>query len=254
MKKNKKIIIGAISALAVVSVSAIGFSSWIVGVEKKSAETTITAEVDDVKNKSIYLTASVAENTKVTLAEKAEHPKQGTDIIGTGEGSITANPDALSFSFTDMKLIVGNGVTAPTTINVSLSTDDGDNSFITVTDEKADKINKRTGESYTYLNLDVDLTLATDFTSSTSDDGLYTTYTLTNKKVSFTWGSFFGNTEEVTTNTPVSYYNTTFKGESNIENLMVASTNIGTELTNMNKAFAGQNIVVKVSVVEDSTL
>ena len=35
---------------------------------------------------------------------------------------------------------------------------------------------------------------------------------------------------------------------------MVASTNIGTELTNMKKAFAGKNIVVKVSVVEDSTL
>lgn len=273
MKLSKKATITLISALALVSVSAIGFSSWIVGVQQKDTTTKITAEVDDTKNDSLVLTASIA--SKLILAEKEEYTRQdGLDIIGASrsEGDMEVSSNALSFTFQSMQIIVGANQTNPTGVNLSF--DENAHSFITV-DTTADKLGTvastdlRDGSSWTYICFE-DVTIPfSDFEidDEESVEGSYTVYNLKSNKstYSFLRGSFFGN-DTITSDgniSPVNYYNnllkvandepdTGYKLKDGVTALDLVTTakNVNVELNAMKKAFISENLTIKVSLNE----
>ena len=273
MKLSKKATITLISGLALVSISAIGFSSWIVGYQQKDTTTSIAAEVDDTKNDSLVLTASIA--SKLILAEKEEYTRQdGLDIIGasSSEGDMEVSSNALSFTFQSMQIIVGANQTNPTGVNLSF--DENAHSFITV-DTTADKLGTvastdlRDGSSWTYICFE-DVTIPfSDFEidDEESVEGSYTVYNLKSNKstYSFLWGSFFGN-DTITSDgniSPVNYYNnllkvandepdTGYKLKDGVTALDLVTTakNVNVELNAMKKAFISENLTIKVSLNE----
>lgn len=248
MKKNKKVIIGAISGLALVSIATIGFSTWVVGVEQETQNPTVTAVVDDVENNSIYLQASISEGEQVKLAQTAS--VSGGKIVNAKEGgAIGVSADAMKFSFENISLVVGNNVTSkPTAIKIELITSEESNKFNYPADDPKDLIGKREGTNYTYITLNTSLTLPTKtnetFTVNNDSESGYTTYTLNEakKEFSFEWGTFFGN------KLPTSYYNDLYTEESNYKTLFTASANAGKELKQMAEDFKGQTITLTVSL------
>ena len=277
MKLSKKATITLISALALVSVSAIGFSRWIVGVQQKDTTKKITAEVDDTKNDSLVLTASIASSSNLILAEKEIYTRQpGLDIIGasSSKGDMEVSSNALSFTFESMQIIVGANQTNPTGVNLSF--DEKAHSFITV-DATADKLgivasnDLRSGSSWTYIGFE-DVTIPfSDFEKDdeTSVEGSYTVYNLKSDKstYSFLWGSFFGNTTITSDSniSPVNYYNnllkvandepdTGYKLKEGVTALDLVNTanNAGTELNDMATTFASKTLTIKVTLNEAS--
>ena len=275
MKKNKKIIIGAISALAIVSVSAIGFSSWIVGVQDKDTEATITAEVDDTSNDSLLVSASIASDTNLVLAEKQAYTREeGIDIIGAGkgQGDVLVSANALSFTFENIQVIVGDGSTKPT--GVTLSFDENAHEFINTESDKLGSVNEkdlRPGIRWSYIAFD-DVTIPwSDFEKDTSKsvEGSYEVFNLSasKKTYSFSWGTYFGN-EDATLDgnqSPVTYYNNLlkeakedpeegYKLKDGITALDLVNTanNAGVELKDMATAFASKTLTIKVTLNEAS--
>lgn len=240
MKKRNKIIAGCASVFAVVSVATVGFATWLVGVTQKSVGLGVVTQVDSVQNETQYVEAKVTEGTKITVAEKAAHVREGKNIIGASENDsssvIKVDANALSFSFESITVRIGdNATTPPTKVVITL-----DDEKSTVNQVKENKMGTEyrsalTGspDYWTYLRLDpVTLTLAGNFTAQ--DNGSYTTYTLKDdsKKIELGWGTFFNKTN------PVVYYNNLVSDET-FEELLAMSDNASAELTKMNDVLTG---------------
>lgn len=253
MKKGSKYIALSASALALVSVCSIGFATWLVGIQQTTDEVTLKAEVDDYVNDTVFLSANLS-TTSVKICEKEEHVKGEGDIIGTSKGTIGYDADGLSFTFSDITLKVSKKATVnPKSVTISLSTEDDDNTWNSVSTEKNELDNKRTSivgigtGPWTYLAFDkVTLNVGTDLTDVTNeqdDKTIYNTYSITDKKLSFNWGTFFNSKD------PTEFYNGVYSKVKDFDEVAKGVTAITTELEAMKTAFSGQTITLKVEAV-----
>lgn len=246
MNKNKKskLVIAGVISLAAVSVLTVGFSTWLVGVNRSITELELSAEVDNTLNESIFLEASISA-TPIKIAESQEHTKTGDDIIGassrTDNGGLTVDANALKFTFATLKYSVGDGATKPTSLKLELVTNATSNSQNYV-ESSASKLTSRTGRDWTYLALDmtIDLSDTTKVTETTKNG--YKEYEVNEKTYSLSWGTFFNQVS------PVNYYNSlglvTNKQASEV---FEAADNIYTEISAMKTALVG-NMKVNVSL------
>ena len=240
MKKRNKIIAGCASVFAVVSVATVGFATWLVGVTQTSVGLGVKTQVDSVQNDTQYVEAKVTEGTKITVAEKAAHVREGKNIIGASENDsssvIKVDANALSFSFESITVRIGKSATTPPTkVVITLNDEESTVNQVTENTMGIEYRSALTGspDYWTYLRLDtVTLTLAGDFTAQ--DNGSYTTYTLKDgsKKIQLQWGTFFENQN------PVSYYNGLVSDET-FEELLDMSGDASAELTKMNDVLTG---------------
>ena len=254
MKKRSKYIALSVSALALVSVCSIGFATWLVGIQQTTDEVTLEAQVDDYVNDTVFLSANLS-TPSVKICETKEVEKTGNNIIGTTEpgeeGGIGYDKDGLSFTFSDITLKVSKKATVvPTSVTISLSAEDGDNAWNSVPAGKNELGDKRTSVKgiapapWTYLDFDdVTLDFDTDFvdvSSGQGDNAIYNTYSITEKKLSFKWGTFFNN------KAPTEFYNGVYSGVNDFGEVFKGVTAITTELEAMKGAFTGQTITLKV--------
>lgn len=250
MKKRSKYITLSVSALALVSVCSIGFATWLVGIQQTTDEVTLKAEVDDYVNDTVFLSANLS-TTSVKICEKEEHVKGEGDIIGTSKGTIGYAADGLSFTFSDITLKVSKKATVdPESVTISLSTEVGDNTWNSVSTEKNELDDKRTSIEgigtgpWTYLAFDkVTLDVGTDLvdvTNQQNDKTIYDTYSITNKELSFKWGTFFNSKD------PTDFYNGVYSKVNDFDEVAEGVTAITTELEAMKGAFANQTITLKV--------
>lgn len=250
MKKRSKYITLSVSALALVSVCSIGLATWLVGIQQTTDEVTLKAEVDDYVNDTVFLSANLS-TTSVKICETKEVEKTGNKIIGTSKGTIGYDADGLSFTFSDITLKVSKKATFnPGSVSISLSTKDGDNAWNSVSTEKNELDEKRTSiegigaAPWTYLAFDkVTLNVGNDLkdvSSGQGDNTIYNTYSITNKKLSFKWGTFFNN------KAPTEFYNGVYSKVNDFDEVAEGVTAITTELEAMKGAFTGQTITLKV--------
>lgn len=253
-KKNKsKLVIATIVGLAGVSVATVGFSTWLVGINRTELELHVSAEVDNTLNDSIFLEA-VTKNEKFVVAEKEEHTKTGNDIIGakkdSGEGAITVSENALKFSFTTLQYRVGKGYDTtklPTKMKIELM-DTTTNTFNKVDSNaiKLDDDGKREGTDFTYLAFSTEITLGESTYSKTeaSGDKTYDLYDITNKEFTMEWGTFFDN------KSPVEFYNSIYSETTSLDYDKATATaeKAYQELNAMNTALKGKDIKIKVSL------
>ena len=255
MNKNRKskLVLFSVIGLAAVSIGTVGFATWMVGVEKKSDALTFTANVDNTLNESIYLEA-VASSNEIIVAEKVEHTKANTDILGAkvdsplGEGNVTVNANALQFTFATLKYSVGNGATKPTKLHLKLATPTETINACNVV--KTSELNgERTGATkWSYLAYEKTFAINEGegdiITTTPTSNGSYTEYDFGTKTFTLNWGDFFGSTS------PVTYYNTISAKEaySDASAKFTLADNVSKELTAMQTALKGKQLTIDVSL------
>lgn len=247
MKKRNKIIAFSVSTLAVLSVSTVGFATWLVGVQKTSVDVKVIATVDDTStSQSVFLTAKIDIDEGIKLAEAAGTGSDGGDykIIKATQGDInTAGEDYLGFTFSELKLRMSAGEFdgKPNAIKISLPVYSKGtvefNETNTVKTDEFSKVGKREGSSWSYVSFSeviLDLT-EENFTITSLDSGAFTEYTIIDGKndFSFAWGTFFG------TKSPVNFYNSLYtdadfgEGKDEFKVLLDASQKATKELEDM---------------------
>lgn len=272
MKKRNKIIVGCVSALALVSVASVGLATWLVGVTQEAKDVSIKAEVDGVQNQTVYIDAALVENSTVKVAEDSPVPVEGTKIVGTatndGESGIQVDTNALNFTFDNITIRVGSSATS-TPNKVIIELDNKTSTCNQVKDEAnkiGDTYRKNTSNDslgyWTYLAFRTEIAIdETNFTSNS--EGEFTIYTWNGHKVgeseemSKTYklerGTFFKNHE------PTTFYNDDVVSTNKVtdfDDLLTLSNNAYSELDAMKKALTaeGAGLTLKVSLVTSNNL
>ncbi len=255
MKKKNKIIVGCLSALALVSVTTVGFATWLVGVTQTTQGLQANLQVDNVQNETIFVEAALSTN-EITVAEDTVVKRDGTKIVGTKsngqeEGAIPVSEDALKFTLDSLTVRVGKNVTTqPTAVKIVLDNTEGKSVKNTTTTNKFTEA-KRQGTSWTYLAFEQTLSLSDTniFDKVDEENSTYVTYTLKEGKKEFKlgWGTYFklsdGNKK------PTDFYNS-FTNGKDFTTLLNMSEQAHSELSQMYSALTtGATIDLTVSIV-----
>lgn len=253
MKKINKILAGCIGCLAVVSVTSIGFATWLVGVTQNSLDLTITAEVDSVQNQTQYVDAVLVADQKIAVAEETVVDRDGKKIVGTAQNDgngIKVDTNALSFKFESITVKIGDNVTnAPNKVKIELK--DDKNTFIEVEENTMGETYRKTDTQgglgyWTYLSFSTTIDLdKTNF--SVNDRETYTEYTLkdpSSKAYKLNWGTYFGG------NRPTDFYNNLI-AEQDFDELLTMSQNAYSELDAMYNVLSGKQLTLSVSLVKE---
>lgn len=229
--KRKWIINGAL-AFGAVALLTTGFATWIIGVQNANDDVSTSVTVETATNESVELKASLSDAI-IKLAE--------TDVVESGVVKEENPSGDLEITFGTITLTYGGewlkeneeikGLTiAFATEEDGIETGIGQNENNNLTDA-ADLINKRSGESYTYIDLSSNLTGFNKEAAKETTDGNMTVLTWTNVKYTFEWGSFFKYGE--TKYSPAKFYNKVFETGATSED----ANNIQSELNAMKEAF-----------------
>lgn len=216
---NKKMLMSLIS-IATVALGSVGFATWIIGVKKTTDDIgNLKVETDDVKNNSIFLTATLPTNASIAFGETTASVTGGKIANLEGYGK---KDNAMKFDFASIQYKVGKEVTTkPAKLKMELvtSTTKNASNYVTKDKNKFDTIRKGENFQYVYYYEVIDLDSKADgnVTVDTTTDSNIDTYTFTDaalKNHTFKWGSFFGNnwtdgdlTTGATEYSPLTYYN-----------------------------------------------
>ena len=262
MKKTKKnkIILGASIGLALVSVTTIGLSTWLVGLQQNSITLgDMTVSVDTVSDETEYLSVVVDGTESINIreaitAEATEGTLDGVTITGESgnvdlevkltDFDIVYSSDATlhSLSITP-KLKKGQIVTSWPVVSMSNKTLTYPGVSLSQTDYFG-----RSGTSFTYIELEdptsysseADLKNNNIFKESDTTYTGYKFYEKTEKNLNFKWGSLFDG------DAPSVYYNEKLESVTDTGTKLQMLNQIKNELANMATAFEDQNIVIEV--------
>lgn len=218
---NKKILISLIS-IATVALGSVGFATWIIGVQKTSTDVgNLKVETDEVKNNSIFLTASLPTNATIAFGETGDAVKNGI-LANLEQYVLTENRKPMQFDFASIQYKVGKEVTnKPAKLKMELvtSTDKNASNYVTTDKNKFETI--RTGANFQYVYYYEEVELKTgeggNVTLNETDPNIdiYTFNDAALKGHTFKWGSFFGNNfvngtlqgTDAKEYSPLTYYN-----------------------------------------------
>lgn len=215
---NKKMLISLIS-IATVALGSVGFATWIIGVQKKTTDVgNLKVETDDVKNNSIFLTATLPDNASIAFGETTAKVENGKIANLEGYGK---KDKAMKFDFASIQYKVGTEVTnKPAKLKMELVTSADKNKSNYVTKDKNKFKGIRPDENFQYVYyyevIDLNSEASGNVTVDKTDPNIET-YTFKDdalKNHTFKWGSFFGNnwtngalTTGATEYSPLTYYN-----------------------------------------------
>lgn len=206
MKRNKnKIILGSILGVALVSLVTIGFSSWIIGLQKTTDQVDgLAVQVDTVEDQTAYLNIGVAEDEAINIVE--------TNVDNTADGiKFTQTEDFdddFNITFTSFQVILPEGSADYDVVNFEVKLVHGDSEtelpkYKYSSDVGTDALSRGNTE-YTYIEAaKLTYTLSTDFKKVTTDGyDFYTIKTDSDGNIfKFKWGSLFGENSS-----PVEFY------------------------------------------------
>lgn len=207
-KFNKGKLVGVVAAsLSAASLMGVGFATWIIGVQQTDGDTSISITADDVKYKSLIVSAAFTND--LILRETAEKPT-GTNNYFTYDGEKGNLTISVTFTFT-----IGKDYTED-----AFNADFNKITFAFATDNTV-KNNVATKDVYTRETETSDLTyfdLPDAHTGITygglkfkkENDADMTLKATLATKIEFKWGSLFGNTAasvEGNGKSPMTYYN-----------------------------------------------
>lgn len=259
--KKKKIILGSCVGLALVSLCSVGFATWLVGMNKESAETNITnIQFDAVSSQTKYVDIVGASGDTLTIVDSVTSNEDGNNnIVLQGESKTDLNVALEKF-----ELAYSEKGTFKS-LNLNASIDGVKTGLPAYTTETTDVFGRNTDTNYYYIKLDMfsetstatytettityDSTtkLKSDFNANTEPIDGFEYYTIkdTSKTLKFTWGNMFEG------KAPIEYYQGKLNGAKDIETKLKMLNAIDEELTAMNEAF--KNKTIKITVTLDVT-
>ena len=230
-KSKRKWIAGGIAAFASVALLTTGLATYIVGVSNTSVSLDgVKVNVDTAKNATLTLAAALQENSTIVLAETeipANNEKNFFRVeVDKGQLVTTGN---LNITFT--------------TLEVRYGADSGFNKSNYQIDFAIAKVNGTEGNPVynytsdpfgregkkTYIEAPESIDLATA-DSSLNETGTIKTLNLTNKVLSFRWGTAFEG------NSPATFFNSKFNGNQALKTVANADVCVA-EINRMNDAF-----------------
>lgn len=252
MKKNFKrnrILLTSLIGLAVLGSATAAFSTWIFGIQKKSAELgDITVEVDAVKDDTAYLDIKVdSTDNKIRLAETESISAEGNAV--NNENAFTTETQGdfeiklSTFSFAISNEYAFNSVDFTFSVLQTGSTTD----INSVTAGEKDNFGRTNGSNYKYIdlvkaNLDINDFRKDESTGLTEEYSLYTANT---KSINFKWGNFFE------THSPAEFYNGKYNptyADKDLKEKLLFIQNAKTELKTMKEAFTGAKIKITATL------
>lgn len=245
---RRKWVVGGVAFFGSIALLTTGFATWVVGVNESKDDGEVTIGVDTVDNKSVIFTVDVDEiDYSIKLAEK--EAITGQPIVNT-EGALDAD---FTFKLTNFYIEIGSdSLNNYNKIKLSIAKHQEGKAN---NNAGADTTNTRDGEGpWNYLELvttEIQFKGTADaaaegWTRTPSGDLNASTIKYerdTAVPVTLDWGDYFGAEKS-----PAKFYNskyeTAFKGD-----LSKAITNINAEMTAMDQALNGKQLVITAELV-----
>lgn len=246
LEKGKKIGIVAAS-LASVALIGVGFSAWVIGFQNKETNGLVSVTADEVKNKSLTLSATVKSDDTLYLAGKS------TSSTTTGPISFEKENDKEEDLQVEVTFTISVGKDLSTDLKNLKSISFAFDKNGTYVDNKVEiggnKLTSiRTGSDFSYIEAPQTIDNLAFVESSSGDSSKFTLdqkissanikkYTLT-KILEFHWGTFFKSSSETGSYgvNPVAYYAKVLT-DSNLTDSNVQSA--AEELEAMNSKYNG---------------
>ena len=262
LEKGKKIGIVAAS-LASVALIGVGFSAWVIGFQNKETNGEVAVTADEVKYKSLTLSASVDNGDTLYLAGKSSSSTTNGPI-SFEKGKDDKEEDLkVKVTFT---ISVGKDFTLSDLESISFAFDNSDKYVDNKVVTDGNKLTSiRTGSDFSYIeapetinNLSFDESSSVDSSKFTLDQTTANSnmkkYTLV-KELEFHWGTFFKSSSETGSygTNPVDYYASVLK-DDNLTDKNVQSA--GEELEAMKTKYGGTkkiNLKMTLNVKGSST-
>ena len=230
-KSKRKWIAGGIAAFASVALLTTGLATYIVGVSNTSVSLDgVKVNVDTAKNATLTLAAALQENSTIVLAETeipANNEKNFFRVeVDKGQLVTTGN---LNITFTTLEVRYG----ADSGFNKSNYQIDF--AIAKVNGTEGNPVYNYTSDTFgregkkTYIEAPESIDLATA-DSSLNETGTIKTLNLTNKVLSFRWGTAFEG------NSPATFFNSKFNGNQALKTVANADVCVA-EINRMNDAF-----------------
>lgn len=232
---KRKWVLGGVLGFAAVALTTTGFATWIVGVNATTGSDDVTVTVDTVQNEGVKLTFALTED-QLTLGETSP---VSSGVVQTGDEGVTGDMTVTA----SIKLEVGAQYLEENEITgIELSLDYGTSekptnrqNLVTLnnigrgTTDNEEQITVDSAHYWEYINAPAKILLSEEtIKTGVHENGLYT-YTIPEKELIFTWGSYFGKSAS-----PATYYNAKYS----VETASVADVNnIYAELEQMKTAF-----------------
>lgn len=251
MKKNFKrnrILLTSLIGLAVLGSATAAFSTWIFGIQKRSAELDgITVEVDSVKDNTAYLDIKVGSDNKIRLAETTAVSANDNAVNTEAEEQFTTSKGDFEITLSTFDFAISNEYTFNSidfTFKVLKAGETTDKNSITA--GASDNFNRTNGTAYKYIDLAKTTYALADFNEDKSAQlSDYKLYNIKDegKVITFKWGDFFGTEAKGPANFYNNQYKTSYKDNNLKEKLSFIQT-AKNELKTMNEAFTGTTIKI----------
>ena len=254
---RRKWVVGGVAFFGSIALLTTGFATWVVGVNDNKEDGEVTIGVDTVDNKSVIFTVDVDETDyKIKLAEK--EAITGQPIVNT-EGALDAD---FTFKLNNFYIEIGkDSLNNYNKIKLTIAEYQEGKANNSVRD---DTTNTRDDEGpWSYLQLITteiqfkgkENAAAEGWTRTPSNDLNASTIKYernTAVEVTLDWGNYFKTENKESPGefyySPAKFYNSkydkAFKG-----NLSQAITNINAEMTAMNDALNGKQLVITAELV-----
>ena len=248
---RRKWVVGGVAFFGSIALLTTGFATWVVGVNDNKEDGEVTIGVDTVDNKSVIFTVDVDETDyKIKLAEKEKIT--GQPIVNT-EGALDAD---FTFKLTNFYIEIGSAsLNNYNKIKLTIAEHQEGKANNSVKD---DTTNTRDDEGpWSYLQLvteeiqfkGVDNAAAEGWTRTPSGS-LESASTIkyernTAVEVTLDWGTYFKVEDEYS---PAKFYNSKYDSTFK-KDLSTAITNINAEMTAMNDALNGKQLVITAELV-----
>lgn len=250
---RRKWVVGGVAFFGSIALLTTGFATWVVGVNEKKDDSEVTIGVDTVDNKSVIFTVDVdGDDNKIKLAEK--EAITGQPIVNTDFSETEGVSDA-DFTFNLINFYIEIGTDSLNNYNKIKLTIAEYQEGKANNNAGADTTNTRDDEGpWDYLELVTteikfkgdNNAAAEGWTRTPSGDLNASSIKYerdTPVPVTLDWGDYFGDKKS-----PAKFYNskyeTAFKGD-----LSKAITNINAEMTAMNDALNGKQLVITAELV-----
>lgn len=226
--EKNKVIISSLIGLTALTVCGVGFSAWVIGLNQPTVTLEeMGVEIDTVTENTQYLNIVAAADEKIVIANPFVEDGTG-DTVGEGigtDGSKTCDLDIVltSYDFAFADDATFNSLTFTPTVNTKAI--EGTVASGDAFGRSAGNLPYITLKSYTGIS-----SLSEDFTLSKDVAG-YHIYKAKTKELSFSWGSFFGNTD------PASFYQAKIADAETTEAKLTLMNQARTELEAMDALF-----------------
>ncbi len=253
-RSRSRWLVGGILFIGAAALAGTGFSVWIVSNSVVETEGKVSIDyVDTAENQTVQLNATISDTESLSITEK--YAKE--DYKGNGTCYVTNNSDedtdfevtisgisvTAGTSYLESHKITGIEVTMYTWVNSS-----GNAVVWQPTDTDDDLLGSRSGDSYTYIELDTDTTKLVfgNDNFKTQGGSSNATYSYDNDwKVSFKWGSFFNGVS------PCTYYNTVLNDENGVAPTIANLDNVTSELNTMHENLTDTVITLSIKLITE---